>query len=139
MRKRTYSLADDLMQALDELDYRNTAPRREVAKAIAGRERHFAAEELVEQLPDVGRATVFRCLKLWEQTGMLCRVIVDKSFRYQLSHQGHHHHLVCEECGSSEDLKNSDIEDKLQSAAKAHHFQMKGHWVEVYGRCRNCT
>jgi Fe2+ or Zn2+ uptake regulation protein len=31
-----------------------------------------------------------------------------------------------------------DIESLLQQAANSHHFQLSGHWLEVYGRCQNC-
>ena len=32
-----------------------------------------------------------------------------------------------------------DIEDRLESVANAHNFQVSGHWLEVYGRCQTCT
>ncbi|MFQ6027802.1 MAG: Fur family transcriptional regulator [Dehalococcoidia bacterium] len=140
MRKRTYSLAEELMDTLEERGYRTTSPRKEVTRVIAGKERHFSAEELREQLPGVGRATVYRSLKLLVESGMVCRVLLeDGSLHYQLSHQGHHHHLLCVDCGSSEDLLGCDIEDKLKAVSQAHEFQISGHWLEVYGRCRDCV
>ena len=140
MRKRTYPLAEELMDTLEERGYRTTTPRLEVTRAIAEKDRHFSAEELREQLPGVGRATVYRSLKLLVESGKLCRVLLeDGSMHYQLSQQGHHHHLLCVECGSSEDLLGCDIEDKLQAVSRAHQFEISGHWLEVYGRCRNCA
>ena len=128
------------MDALDERGYRDTAPRRTVVRAIAEKERHFTAEELREQLPEVGRATVYRSLKLLVEAGALCRVLLeDGNLHYQLSHRGHHHHLLCVECGVSEDLMGCDIEDQLAGVAASHDFQMSGHWLEVYGRCQACS
>ena len=74
MRKRGSPLSEQLMDALEERGYRDTAPRRTVARAIAEKERHFAAEELREQLPGIGRATVYRSLKILVEAGALCRV-----------------------------------------------------------------
>ena len=139
MRKRGYSLGEQLLDTLEEQGYRSTSPRRAVVHAIAAQQHHFAAEELREQLPSVGRATVFRSLKLLVEAGALCRILLeDGNLHYQLSHRGHHHHLLCVECGTSEDLLGCDIEDLLQELSAAHDFQLSGHWLEVYGRCRNC-
>ena len=140
MRKRGSPLSEQLMDALEERGYRDTTPRRTVARAIAEKERHFAAEELREQLPGIGRATVYRSLKILVEAGALCRVLLeDGNLHYQLSHRGHHHHLLCVECGASEDLMGCDIEDRLESVADAHHFEVSGHWLEVYGRCQTCA
>ena len=139
MRVRTLSLAEQLLDTLGEKGYRSTSPRRAVANAIASQERHFTAEELRERLPRVGRATVYRSLKLLVESGILCRILLeDGNLHYQLSHQGHHHHLLCVECGTSEDLLGCDIDDILRQVSAAHEFQLSGHWLEVYGRCRSC-
>ena len=139
MRKRGYSLAEQLLDTLEERGYRSTSPRRAVAGVIAGQERHFTAEQLREKLPGVGRATIYRSLKILVDAGVLCRVLLeDGTLHYQLSHRGHHHHLLCVQCGASQDLLGCDIEDLLQSVSAAHGFQLSGHWLEVYGRCQGC-
>ena len=139
MRRRGLSLAEQLLDTLEEKGYRSTSPRRAVANGIAAQQGHFTAEELRERLPRVGRATVYRSLKLLVETGVLCRVLLeDGDLHYQLSHQGHHHHLLCVECGASEDLLGCDIEDLLRQVSSAHEFELSGHWLEVYGRCRQC-
>ncbi len=139
VRKRTNPLADQLLETLEDQGYRDTMPRRAVVQAIAGQERHFTAEELREQLPGVGRATVFRALKLLVESGMVCRVLLeDGNLHYQVSHRGHHHHLLCVQCGASQDLVGCDIESPLRQVAALHNFQVSGHWLEVYGRCQAC-
>ncbi len=139
VRKRGYSLAEQLLDTLEERGYRRTSPRRAVVQAIAGQNHHFTAEELWEQLPGVGRATIYRSLKLLVESGVLCRVLLEEgNLHYQLSHRGHHHHLLCAECGASEDLVGCDIEGLLQEVSASHGFQLSGHWLELYGRCRDC-
>ena len=139
VRKRSNPLADQLLETLEDRGYRDTMPRRAVVQAIAGKDRHFTAEELREQLPGVGRATVFRALKLLVESGMVCRVLLeDGNLHYQVSHRGHHHHLLCVQCGASQDLVGCDIESPLQQVAVLHNFQVSGHWLEVYGRCQAC-
>ena len=70
MRRRGLSLAEQLLDTLEEKGYRSTSPRRAVANAIASQQRHFTAEELRERLPSVGRATVYRSLKLLVEAGV---------------------------------------------------------------------
>ncbi len=139
MPKRSSSLATQLLETLEERGHRSTSPRRAVVNAIAGQNKHFTAEELRGQLPGVGRATIYRSLRLLVESGVLCRVLLEEgNLHYQLSHRGHHHHLLCVECGSSQDLLGCDIEDLLQTVSAAHEFQLSGHWLEVYGRCHAC-
>ena len=140
MRKRVNALAEQLLETLEQQGYRSTSPRRAVAQVIANQDKHFTAEDLRGQLPHLGRATIFRSLKLLVETGVLCRVLLeDGDLHYQLSHRGHHHHLLCVECGSSQDLLGCDIEELLQQTSASHGFELSGHWLEVYGRCRSCS
>ena len=133
-------VAEQILQAMKGRGYRNTMPRRTLAFAIADQGRHFTAEGLRQQLPpDLGRATVYRILKILVEAGVLCRVMLeDDELHYQLSHRGHHHHLLCVECGLSQDLTGCDIEDALANASALHGFELSGHRLEVYGRCRDC-
>ena len=133
-------VAEQILQALKGRGYRNTLPRRTLAFAIAGQDRHFTAEGLRRQLPPhVGRATVYRVLKILVEADVLCRVMLeDDELHYQLSHRGHHHHLLCVKCGLSQDLTGCDIEEALANASALHGFELSGHRLEVYGRCREC-
>ncbi len=137
---RSAAVVDDIVSQLAHRGYRDTEPRRLVIGAAAAQARPFTAEELCAALPCVGRATVYRGLRLLVETDQVCRVLLeDKELRYQLSHQGHHHHLLCAVCGASADLANCDVEETLREAAAAAGFQMSGHWLEVYGRCADCA
>ena len=79
---------------LEALGHRATEPRRTVVQAALFQRGHFTAEELCRELPAVGRATVFRTLKLLVELGVVCRVLLeDGHFRYRLSSPDHHHHL----------------------------------------------
>ena len=140
LTKRSVSATEQILEALEERGYRSTAPRRVLAAAIGGQERHFTAEGLRQQLPPkLGRATVYRTLKILVEAGVLCRVLLeDGDLHYQLSHRGHHHHLLCVHCGASQDLTGCDIEDLLTSASARYGFELTGHWLEVYGRCHKC-
>ena len=139
-RPRSAAVVDDIARRLIALGYRDTEPRRLIISAVAAQGRPFTAEQLCASLPCVGRATVYRVLRLLVETDLVCRVLlVDHELRYQLSQPGHHHHLLCGICGMSADLRDCDAEDILREAAEAAGFRMSGHWLEVYGQCGECV
>ena len=138
-RPRSAAVVNDIVAQLSDLGYRDTEPRRLVISAVTARDRPFTAEELRASLPCVGRATVYRSLRLLVETDLVCRVLLeDHELRYRLSHQGHRHHLLCGVCGASEDLEGCDAEEALREAAAAAGFRMSGHSLEVYGQCGQC-
>ncbi len=128
-----------MLETLEGKGHRSTLPRQAVANAIASQQGHFTAEALRKRLPELGRATIYRSLKLLVEAGVLCRVLLEEgNLHYQLSHRGHHHHLLCVECGVSQDLVGCDIEDLLRQLSADHQFQLSGHWLEIYGHCQSC-
>jgi Fur family ferric uptake transcriptional regulator len=87
----------------------------------------------------VGRATVFRTMRLLTELDIVCRVLLeDGSLRYRVSRRGHHHHLVCVSCGNVKDLDECAIADLVRELAAATQYQIEGHWLEFYGRCAAC-
>ena len=138
--KRNGSVAERILKTFQERGYRSTSPRRAMAAVIGAEQNHFTAEDLRRKLPSsIGRATVYRTLKILVDWDILCRVhLSDGDLRYQLSHVGHHHHLICADCDSARDLIGCDIEEALAAASARHGFEITGHWLEVYGHCGEC-
>ncbi len=128
-----------VVQRLEDRGHRVTAPRLKVLAEIADAGDQFAADEIAHRLPGVGRATVFRTLKLLVELDVLCRVLLDDgNLRYRWSYSGHHHHLVCAECGAVEDFTVCDVTELVREFTRLKHFTVEGHWLEVYGRCGRC-
>ena len=131
-------MADDFIRELDDNGFRVTSTRRAVVESIANNDAPFSAEDLAEELPEVGRATVYRTLRLLQDMGYLCRVLMeDGSPRYQRSHKSHHHHLICVACGDVREL-DCEVSDMVAPALRRSGFEPVGHRLEVYGRCRGC-
>ncbi len=129
-----------VVQQLEDRGHRVTAPRLAVLAAAADAGDQFSAEEIDRQLPHVGRATVFRTLKLLLDIGIFCRVLLDDgNLRYRWSRRGHHHHLVCNDCGAVQDFTACDVADLVGELTRRANFTVDGHWLEVYGRCGDCS
>ncbi|MGE5597338.1 MAG: Fur family transcriptional regulator [Hyphomicrobiales bacterium] len=120
--------------------YRVTGPRRAILRTIEKLNGPFTIEELTEAVPDVGRATVFRTVKLLQESQVVCRMVLeDGSIRYQLSQGGHHHHLICSECGSITEFGDAKLDSLIHQNAEAEGFQLDSHSLELNGRCARCA
>ncbi|MCY4392843.1 MAG: Fur family transcriptional regulator [Chloroflexi bacterium] len=134
------SATEESSVRLEDTGYRLTAPRRAVIEAIAGASRPFTIEELSERLPNIGRATVFRTIKLLQELDIVCRVpLEDGGVRYERSRSGrHHHHLICSECGSVTEFSDPSLDAAIEQNATTASFELDGHSAELYGRCAPC-
>ena len=83
----TDSLDARVDEILKSLGRRTTAPRRQVARLLASKRGAFSAESINAELPDVGRATVYRTIRLLAEAGVLCKALLpDGSPRYSIDH-----------------------------------------------------
>lgn len=130
---------DIIAERLELRGHRMTASRRRVLDAVLAQPAHFTVDDVLRAAPGVGRATVFRTMRLLVDVNVLCRVLLDDgTLHYRLSARGHHHHLVCRECGRVEDFSQCDVSALVRQLATATDYEIEGHWLEVYGRCRAC-
>ncbi|MCS7207023.1 MAG: transcriptional repressor [Dehalococcoidia bacterium] len=128
-----------LLEALAQRGMRLTGPRRRLVQAIAGQKGLFTAEALHSQVPDVGRATVFRTLKALVSAGLVCRVSLEHGApRYGVASRLHHHHLVCVACGGVQDFVPPEVEALVHRLAQPRQFRVLGHRLEIYGLCAWC-
>jgi Fur family ferric uptake transcriptional regulator len=131
---------DETTARLERVGHRVTAPRRAVLVAISGAPAPFTVEDICDTVPIVGRATVFRTVKLLQELGLVCRVpLEDGSVRYQLSPGDHHHHLVCSQCGSVSEFNDPELDALIQENASQQRFQLDSHSLELYGHCVACA
>lgn len=130
----------DLIATLEDSGFRLTAPRRRVADSIDRQDEAFTAEDLCDSVPGVGRATVYRTIKLLVEAGALCKLAMpDGAPKYSAARVGHHHHTVCVRCGKVGDFRDSTVERMLRSLAKEVDGQIVGHRMEVYVDCAECS
>jgi Fur family ferric uptake transcriptional regulator len=122
-----------------ETRHRITVSRIAVIGLVASMPGHFSVEDVLAQSRGIGRATVFRTLKLLVDEGLICRVLLeDGRLHYRVSHDTHHHHLVCKECGAVEDFTTCDLEGLIAGLSVRTGFDITSHWLEFYGLCRTC-
>ncbi len=130
---------DLTVERLELRGHRVTASRRRVIEAVLARPSHFTVDDVLRETRAVGRATVFRTMKLLTDLNVVCRVLFeDGALHYRVSTRGHHHHVVCRECGRVEDFTTCDVSALVRDLSRATDYEIEGHWLEGYGRCSDC-
>ena len=130
----------NLMAVLEGLGYRATAPRKAIAKLLEQKHETFTLEALSEELPSVGRATVFRTIKLLLEAGAVCKLAtIDGSQMYSLCRvDHHHHHSVCVECGAVEEFRAAAVEGLIGAISAEIPGEVIDHRIELYVVCDSC-
>ena len=129
----------DLLAGLEDRGHRATGPRREVVDLLEKKAEGFSAEEISAELPNVGRATVYRTLKLLLEAGVICKLAMpDGAPKYTLSRVGHHHHTVCVRCGAVGEFRAVTIERLLRALSGDISGEITGHRIEFYITCAGC-
>jgi Fur family ferric uptake transcriptional regulator len=120
-----------------------TRPREQIAGILRAEKRYLSAAEIHERLgrahAKVALSTVYRALERLQSKGeIVARVDEAGESTYVLCPGAHHHHAICRVCGRVEDV-NCDAIGELAGALRAHHdFELEGHAMEFFGRCKTC-
>ena len=137
----------EVEKRLADIDARYTLGRRAVVSALAGADGPRSAAELHDDLGrDVPLSSLYRTLSVLEQAEIVAPHHGARSItRYELAEwlTGHHHHLVCLECGAVEDV---DVPERVESEVRSlvagiagRAFEALGHSLEIEGRCARCA
>lgn len=130
-----------LLETLAARGHRMTGQRLQLVAHLERLTASFSAEDLLMNLPSVGRATVYRTLKLLLDTGLLCRTVLpDGTSRYAPeASTDHHHHAVCVECGKVQQVSDGRVERAVAALAPTVDGQVLDHRLELYVRCSSCA
>jgi len=129
-------------EALRDAGLRATRQRLTVLEALRGRIAAVTAQDLHAELrmakEPVGLTTVYRTLTALAAADFLDTFARDGEQAFRLCGDQHHHHLVCEVCGSVEELEAELVEEWVQQVAGRRGFQVTGHRADIFGICASC-
>jgi Fe2+ or Zn2+ uptake regulation protein len=135
----TTHAGSDLLAALEDQGQRMTGQRMLLARHLESKEDAFSAEQITADLPGVGRATIYRTLKILVDAGALCKTqMPDGSPRYKRDDPVHHHHVVCTTCGKVGEFRHAAVERMLRAMQNDVSGTVVGHRLEIFITCDEC-
>jgi Fur family ferric uptake transcriptional regulator len=90
----------------------------------------------------VARASIYRILDELERLRLVQKVQVGQDIaRYEpiRSGEGHHHHLVCDNCGTITPFTDAGLEDAIRKVSRRLPMDVAEHEIVLRGACRTCA
>jgi Fur family ferric uptake transcriptional regulator len=114
-----------------------------VLSAIEDSDDHISAEEIYAQIvvkyPNVNISTVYRTLELLKRLGLVTETDLGGGrVRYHSAEKGHHHHLVCQKCGTMIDIDESTLARLQDVLLHRYNFSARLSHVAIFGLCERC-
>jgi len=130
-------------EALREQGYRMTPQRQLIMAALQQSNDHISAEEIhariLDKYPHVNISTVYRTLELLKNLDLVTETDLGSGlFRYHFADKGHHHHLICEKCGTTTEVDESLLLPIKRTVFKEYGFRANISHLAIFGRCSKC-
>lgn len=125
-------------RACHDQELRMTAPRKVIAEVLDEARDHPDVETIHARAvaidPKIALATVYRTVKLLEDSGILTKVeFGDGRARYEPAERAHHDHLIDVETGKVIEFVDPEIEALQEKIARRLGYRLTGHRLELFG------
>lgn len=89
--------------------------------------------------PKINKSTLYRNIETLQGLNLLFKKVADSgASTYKIiCSQDHHHHMICDACGSIV-IYNQCDNAAYAAFAKAKGFILTGHTLELHGLCKDC-
>jgi Fe2+ or Zn2+ uptake regulation protein len=134
-------------ERMAESDQRYTNGRRAIVETLAEAGAPLTLPDLLARSPSLAQSSAYRNLALMVEVGVVRRLVHGGEHAHFELAEGlteHHHHLICESCGTIRDITlRPELERSLDQAfdrvAEEAGFRPSHHAIDVYGRCASCA
>jgi Fur family ferric uptake transcriptional regulator len=145
-----HGTADELHDVVEDrlrrIDQRYTAGRRAIIELLVNAEHPVSIADIAEGLPGLPRSSAYRHLVDLQTAGVVRRVAANDEFtRFELDEHltGHHHHLLCVNCGKVIDVTlpagfEQDVDKAISQLAATESFEPLSHRLDILGMCAGC-
>ena len=115
-----------------------TDQRRIIAQVMSESTDHPDVDELYNRVskidPKISIATVYRTVKLFEETGILTKHdFKGGKARYEAMIESHHDHLIDVKSGEIIEFVDEEIENLQKKVAEKYGYTLVDHKLELYG------
>jgi Fur family ferric uptake transcriptional regulator len=140
------SWAGRAQRVLTENKRHTGAARRAVLELLDSQTCALSAIEIEDLLRGgkrpVGRASIYRILDELERLHLVQKVQVGQAmsrFEPVREDHEHHHHLVCDNCGTVIPFTDSELERAIQKLSRRVPMRVDEHEIVLHGACDDCS
>ncbi len=140
------SWSENAAAQLAAAGYRRGAARNAVLELLDSERCALSAFDIEDALREgdrsVARASIYRILDQLERLQLVQRVDTGQGvLRYEASRgeHGHHHHLVCTQCGRLVPFADEELEQTIDSLSRRVPFEVSDHEIVLHGACDSCA
>lgn len=131
----------ELEHSLESGGFRTTRQRKEVFEVVAASYDHPTADEIFDRakkrMPEISFATVYNCLSVLVQCGLVRQVTLDRSPTRFCPNMREHCHFFCEECGEVTDI-DLPSRSALGQVPLPTGFEVATFDISLRGVCPKC-
>lgn len=126
-------------------EQRVTKQRLAVSAALDELDDFVSTQELYRIMQNKGvsvsLATAYRILQSLAEEGLVdvLRNGEGEAVYRRCTVTGHHHHLLCRNCGKAVEVEAPSVETWAARTAREHGYTEVAHTVEIFGLCPDCT
>jgi Fur family transcriptional regulator, ferric uptake regulator len=145
-RQEAENWVDHAQRVLAESRHHTGAARRAVLELLNSQTCALSAVEMEDALRSserpVARASIYRILDELERLRLIQKLQVGQTMaRYEpvRGDDGHHHHLVCDSCGTVIPFTDHNLESAIKALSRRVPMRVDEHEIVLHGECRDCT
>ncbi len=145
-KRQSETWADQAESVLADNGHRAGQARRALVQQLDSQTCARSAVEIEDALRasgrPVARASIYRILDELERLRLVQKVQVGQDMaRYEpiRTGDGHHHHLVCDSCGTVTPFTDEGLESAIRRLSGRVPMQVAEHEIVLHGACEDCT
>jgi Fur family ferric uptake transcriptional regulator len=138
--------AEHARRVLAENGHRSGQARKALVDLLDEQECARSVLEIEDRLRasgrPVARASIYRILDELERLRLVQKVQLGEDMaRYEAlrTGAGHHHHLVCDSCGTVTPFSDDGLEDAIRKLSRRVPMRVSEHEIVLHGDCGTCT
>ncbi len=142
----TEDWSERAQRVLAETRHHTGAARQAVVELLDSQTCALSAIEIEDALRarhrPVGRASIYRVLDELERLDLVQKLQVGQAMaRYEpiRSGAGHHHHLVCDNCGTVTPFTDDGLETAIHRLSRRVPMRVDEHEIVLHGACPDCA
>lgn len=136
-----------IRERLSEDGQRYTNGRQELVEALVAFDGPVTLPTLLSAHRSLPQSSAYRNLLVMEQAGVVRRLVHTTGHaHYELAEDltSHHHHLICEGCGSISDIElaprlEASLDRAFHDLAVGAGFTARHHAIDIFGECATCV